>query len=134
QKVPVSSLAYWDNMSNIMTNIFSHGYSYYSLEENWIAAICGSLFWRDLAAIVNPEDIMRYSNAACSQQSIVLMECLGRKGIPHRAVMFPNHYAVEAYIENGWRYFDTHLEQVLTHNSHKISFSDYHAKGNLSHM
>jgi hypothetical protein len=118
-------------MSVIMKNAFSHGYSYYSLQENWIAALCGRLIWTDLAAIVDPEDIIQYPHAACSQQSIVLMECLKRKGIAYRAVLFPRHYAVEALIEGHWRYFDINLEPSMPENKHIFAFTDFEVRGQL---
>lgn len=132
--VPADSIGYWDNLSDIIRVSFSHGYSYYSMNENWVAAIAGAVIWDDLAAIVQPNDIMKYPNAACSQQSIVLMECLKRKGIPYRAVLFAHHYAVEAYINNGWRFFDNNLEIVLAGNTHSDSYEGYAKKGELTRI
>ncbi len=134
QHISPDSLAYWDYMSENIRNIFSHGYSYYSMKENWVAALAGKLIWTDLAAIVDPHDIIRYGNAACSQQSIVLVECLRQKGIPFRPVILENHYAVEALINNKWRFFDTNMEPVMPGMTHERSISEYRAEGMLPAM
>jgi len=100
---------------------FFHGYSHYSLRENWLAALSGKLIWYDLSAIVIADDILQYPMAACSQQAIVLMELFKRKKIPFRKIAFDHHFAVEAYINKQWIYLDPNLEPEFqgTHRSFK---------------
>ncbi|MCU7551304.1 hypothetical protein OCK74_19435 [Chitinophagaceae bacterium LB-8] len=105
-----SPLGYANELANVVRNRFYHGYSNYSLRENWIAVIAGSLIWSDLSAIVLPNDILKYPNAACSQQSIVMMECFKRKGIPFRKIGYDHHFALEGLVQGKWYYFDPDLE------------------------
>jgi hypothetical protein len=123
-----NSLEYFEVLSALVRKRFYHSYSHYSLKENWVAAVAGKLAWYDLSAIVLPEDIMQYPMAACSQQSIVMMECFKRLGIPFRKVGMANHYACEGFIENAWFYFDTDKEPTL--QGRRKSF-DYLAKNKM---
>jgi len=100
------SLAYAEVISDLVRNRFAHGYSYYSVSENWIAVIAGKMLWDHLSAIVLPDDILKHSIAACSQQCIVLAEGFKRKGINYRKVGFNHHFALEAKLGNQWFYFD----------------------------
>jgi hypothetical protein len=113
KKADISQLAYANVLADIVRNGFYHGYSYYSLNENWVAVICGSLIWSHLSSIVLPDDILKYPNAACSQQSIVMMECFKRKGISFRKVGYEHHYALEGFINGKWYYFDPDLEPTF---------------------
>lgn len=114
-----TQLAWANELSEVIKNRFYHGYSYYSIQENWVASVSGSLFWSHLSAIVLPDDVLKYPNAACSQQSIVLMECFRRKGIPFRKVGYDHHYALEGEIDGKWYYFDPNLEPVFDKVSRK---------------
>jgi hypothetical protein len=109
QGVIPNTLHYGVLLNNVIKRRFYHGYSHYSLKENWIAAVAGKLFWYDLSAIVLPDDLLNYPMAACSQQSIVFIECLRRKGISVRNLGFDHHFAVEGYFD-GWYYFDPNIE------------------------
>lgn len=101
---------YADLLSSIVRLRFFHSYSHYSLRENWLAAVAGRFFWYDLSAIVIPDDILQYPMAACSQQSIVLMEFFKRKRLPFRKIGFDGHFAVEGNMNGLWLYFDTNLK------------------------
>jgi hypothetical protein len=48
----------------------------------------GEFVWSHLSAIVLPEDILKYPMAACSQQSIIMMECFKKIGVDYRKVGF----------------------------------------------
>lgn len=109
QNIKPGTLEYGVMLNRVVKWRFYHGYSHYSLSQNWIAAFCGKYIWNDLSAIVVPDDILKYPMAACSQQSIVLMECLRRKKILYRNITFDHHYAVEAKF-NDWYYFDPDME------------------------
>ncbi len=132
KQIPLKSAAYWDEMATVLRYRFYHGYANYDLSENWIAFLSGQLFWYHLKAIVIPDDILKHPMAACSQQSIVLMECMKRRGVPFRAVKFARHYAVEAQIDGGWKYFDTNLEPILS--VPRQSFETYYSTGEWERM
>jgi len=104
-----NSLTYYDYIAEIVRKRFYHGYSYYTLADNPLAFLAGR-YWRNLSAVVIPDDIMKHPMAACSQQSIVLMEIFKRNGTDFRKVTFDHHFTVEAKIERQWRYFDTDIE------------------------
>jgi hypothetical protein len=122
------TVEYGIQLDNVVKSRFSHGYSYYALNENWIASVSG-LVWNDLAAIVIPNDILKYPIAACSQQCIVLMDCFRKKNIPYRTIYFSSHYAVEARFDNNWFYFDPDMEPNLTNetitNMDRLAKSEY---------
>lgn len=114
QQLKVGSQAYVETINAILKERFYHGYSHYGLHDNWIAALLGKFVWTDLSAVVLPDDILKYPMGACSQQSIVLMEALKRKGIDYRKVGFDHHYALEAKTEKGWLFFDPNMEPEYT--------------------
>lgn len=89
---------------------FRHGFSHFTLRENWIAALGERVIGYGLASKVIPDDIMHYPYAACSQQAMVMMEILKRKHIDYRSVGFPHHFALEASINGEWNYFDPNME------------------------
>jgi hypothetical protein len=96
---------------------FHHGLSHYSLSENWIAYLSGKLFWYHLSAIVNPEDILKHSEGLCSQQTIVFMELLRKKGITVRSIGLgtsegPGHFLCEVHYGNSWHLHDISVEPV----------------------
>lgn len=97
-------------ISSVVSSRFYHGYSYYSMNDNWMAALAGRLFWKDLSAIVLPDDILKHPNAACSQQGIVLMECVKRFGLDYRKIFFDHHFAAEVKISGKWHFIDVNLE------------------------
>lgn len=104
------SLKYAIIVSDIISNRFYHGFSRYSLNQNWIAAVGENMFGYGLASIVKPDDILKYSYAACSQQSIILMEVMKRKKIAFRSVGFPHHYTTELNFNGNWYFFDPNME------------------------
>lgn len=104
------TLLYADIVGNLLRNRFYHGYCYYSLQENYLAALAGALVYRNLDAIVLPDDILKYPMAACSQMSIIRAECFNKRGIDYREVSFKGHFALEGKIAGQWRYYDSNLE------------------------
>lgn len=110
KNVSQNSLQYAIIVTNLVRNRFYHGFSKYPLTTNWIAAGSDYLFGYGLAAIVAPDDILKYSHAGCSQQSIVLMEVMKRKNISSRIVGFPHHFATELCFNNSWYFFDPNME------------------------
>lgn len=93
---------------------FYHGFSHFTLKENWIAAVGERLLGYGLASKVKPDEIMHHEYAACSQQAMVMMEILKRKGLSYRNVGFPHHFALEVLIGGQWYYFDPNMEPNIT--------------------
>ncbi|MBL7739731.1 MAG: hypothetical protein JNK14_10960 [Chitinophagaceae bacterium] len=103
-------------VSEVIRKKFYHGYSYYNAFTNPTALFASSAIAPYMAAIVIPDDIVKYPYAACSQQSLVGMELFKRKGYPVRKIaMFDTltqygHFAYEVFYDNKWHYYDTNLE------------------------
>lgn len=116
QKNP--NLQFSDGYPLIATEVirqrFYHGYSSYNMNDNYMALALEPLTGKWVSAIVLPEDIAKYSYGACSQQAIVAMELLQRKGFETRKVGFKDvpggHFAFEVKYNNSWHYFDTNME------------------------
>lgn len=109
------TLQYVQTASKFTKNRFFHGLSRYKFSENWIAFLGATCFWDHMSAIVNPEDIIKHSNALCSQQSIVFLEILKRRGIKSRSVGLgykegPGHFLAEVYYNNEWHLYDVNKE------------------------
>jgi hypothetical protein len=107
------SLGYAVLVSCIIRKRFYHGFSSYTLQQNWVAAIAQYCFGLSLASPVNPNEILQYPYAGCSQQAIVLMETMKQKNISYRSVGFPHHYATELNFKNTWYFFDPNMEPEI---------------------
>jgi hypothetical protein len=107
-----NTFAFANYIGTTVSRRFYHGYSYYSMNDNWIAALAGQLVWKDLSAIVVPDDIMKQPLAACSQQSIILMLCARHFGFDVRKVGYDHHFATEVKVGNRWHYIDPNLEII----------------------
>jgi hypothetical protein len=98
---------------------FFHGYSFYNKNDNPLAGLLQPVFKNGVGAIVIPEDLLKYPNAACSQQSIVAMELNKSKGFPVRKVLLFNaitksgHFCYEVFYNKGWHFFDSDQEPDL---------------------
>ncbi len=105
---------YTDIVSSVVRKRFFHGYSYYGFSQNYIALLLSKATIPGLGAVVVPNDILKYPFAACSQQSIVMMEVLRLKGFDTRKVSFlgktSGHFSFEVYFEGGWHFYDTNME------------------------
>lgn len=64
---------------------FFHSYSAFRPQQNWSAWILGQ-FWWHLNAPVQPDEILKFRRAACSQQAIVFMAIMNRLGFETRAI------------------------------------------------
>jgi len=114
KQIGAGSYAYAALLGGIVENRFYHGFSHFSLSENWIAAVAGKFLKEDYSCKVQPAEILEHTNAACSQQALVMMQVLRDKKIPYRSVGFPHHYALEIYADKEWYFFDTNMEPVIT--------------------
>ena len=121
---------YTDIAYSVVRNRFYHGYSSYDLNNNFMAVMMGEVAMDGLSAIVIPDDILEFPYAACSQQSIVLMEVLRRKGISTRKVGFKGtlggHFSMEVYFGGLWHFYDANMEPdikvLAAYNKPEISF------------
>lgn len=113
------SVDYVVTISQAIRIRFYHGFSHFSLKENWIAAFSEKIIGYGLASKVRPDDIMKHENAACSQQAMVMMELLKRKKISYRSVGFPHHFALEVLVKDKWYYFDPNMEPDMTNEDRK---------------
>ncbi len=127
----IDTLAYVKTTSDIVKKRFYHGLSDYKLKDNWISYFGGKLFWKHLTAIVEPDDILDYSEGLCSQQTIVFLEILKRKGIKTRWVGLgykegPGHFLAEVYYQGKWHLYDVNLEPKWEKvNNHHESIAYY---------
>jgi len=106
---------YTDIVSSVIRNRFFHGYSYYGFGTNYVAALTSKVTIPGLSALVMPDEILKYPYAACSQQSIVMMEVLKAKGFSTRKVAFlgktyGGHFAFEVLYDGGWHFYDPNME------------------------
>jgi hypothetical protein len=108
-----------------MRKRFYHGYSYYGFESNYLALLISRISSSGYSAVVIPDDILKYPNAACSQQSIVMMEVLKAKGFQTRKISFQGrkyggHFCFEVFYNSGWHFYDTNMEpDVAVLNTYK---------------
>ena len=120
--------------SSVIIKRFYHGYSLYGFNSNYMAMALAQVSIKGLSAIVIPNDILKYPYAACSQQSIVLMELLQSKGYKTRSVGFNSsitgHFTFETYYDNGWHYNDPNKEPdvavLKAYNNPSIAYLNQH--------
>lgn len=108
-------------LESVISNRFYHGFSHFTLSENWVAAVSGKWLKEDYACKVQPEAIMQQSYAACSQQSLVMMAVLRKKGMNYRSVGFPHHYAMEVQAGNEWYFFDANMEPSISKENRSLA-------------
>lgn len=118
-------------VSNFTKERFYHGLSHYSILDNWIAYLSGKLLWSHLSAIVNPNDILKYPSGLCSQQTIVFMEVLKRKGIRVRSIGLgykegPGHFLCEVHYNRSWHLHDVTVEPKWEKMSNHHESLDYY--------
>jgi len=111
-----NSVQYVTVISDAIKARFYHGFSHFTIKENWLAAFSEKVVGYGLASKVQPDEIMKNENAACSQQSMVMMEILKRKKLNYRSVGFPHHYALEVQVNNKWYYFDPNMEPAINND------------------
>ena len=106
---------YTEIVSSAVRDRFYHGYSYYGFSDNYVSVVVSKMTMPGLNALVIPDDILKYPYAACSQQSIVMMEVLKKKGFTTRKVIFNGkkfggHFAFEVFYDGGWHFCDPNME------------------------
>jgi len=105
---------YTDIVSAVIRKRFYHGYSHYGFQNNYVAFLASKATVQGYGAIVVPDDILDYPFAACSQQSIVMMEVLQKKGLKTRKISFQGkitgHFGFEVFFDGAWHFYDPNLE------------------------
>lgn len=105
---------YTDIVASTVRKRFYHGYSRYGFTNNYFAFLISKVTLPGYSAIVIPDDILKYDYAACSQQSIVTMNLLEKKGFKTRKVIFQGktagHFCFEVFYNNDWHFYDTNME------------------------
>lgn len=105
---------YTDVVTAVVRKKFYHGYSYYRFATNYVGFLTSRMIMEGLNSVVIPNDIVKYPNAACSQQAIVVMEVLRSKGFEIRKVGFQGkeagHFCFEVFFDNQWHFYDTNME------------------------
>ena len=69
QQISEGSIEYAVLTETVIKKRFYHGYSHFTLKENWLAAVSEKIFGNGLASVVDPDEIVKYPSGACSQQS-----------------------------------------------------------------
>jgi hypothetical protein len=106
---------YISTLSHVIKERFYHGELDYSVSENWIAYLAGKTLWSHFSSIVIPADILKHSRGLCSQQTIIFMELIRRKGIDVRSVGLgysegPGHFLCEVRYGGVWHLHDVSIE------------------------
>ncbi len=106
---------YTSLVSSVIRKRFYHGYSYYGFKNNYLAFLFSKTTRSGYSAVVIPDDILQYPFAACSQQSIVMMEVLKAKGLKTRKISFQGniaggHFCFEVFYKNSWHFYDPNME------------------------
>ncbi|MEO5500910.1 MAG: hypothetical protein ABIR31_05655 [Ginsengibacter sp.] len=101
-------------VSKILRERFYHGFSQYRFSENFIAVSTDYLLNNNISCLVDPEEIMKYPYAGCSQLVIVFAEIMKKNHVSYRSISFPHHLAIEFYLTDSWYFFDPNLEPQLT--------------------
>jgi hypothetical protein len=122
---------YTDLVCSVVRKRFYHGYSYYGFENNYMAMLISKSTVKGFSAVIIPDDILAHPFAACSQQSIVMMEVLKSKGFKTRKVSFSGkeyggHFSFEVFYNGAWHFYDPNLEPDVavlnTYNKPSIEF------------
>ena len=88
---------------------FFHDFSKLRVRDDWLAYLAGFV-WGNLRVPVLPDDILRYPQAACSQQSIVFQAIARRLGLDVGSVRLKDHFVAAAKIDGQWQVFDPDRE------------------------
>ncbi len=105
-----STRAYVDLADTLIRLRFVHGYSYYRPSDDYISYLLGRLVWSDLSAVVEPDHILKFNYAACSQQAIVFMAILRQKGYRTRTISLQGHFCTGVFYQGQWHFYDPNKE------------------------
>jgi hypothetical protein len=125
-------------LSKLVKERFVHGTLNYSFSDNWIAWVCGKLFWSHFSSMVLTEDILKHTRGLCSQQTMVFMNLLKKKGINARSVGLgykegPGHFLCEVSYNGAWHLHDVTVEPAWSKIKNHHFDLDYYL-GNLDSL
>jgi len=117
--------------SDLVKKRFTYGLSNYSFNDNWVINLLGRVCWSHITAKVKPDDILSAYDGLCSQQTIVFMEVLKRKGLQVRTVGLgfpqgPGHFLCEVSYDGQWHLYDVTKEPVWDRAVNKHESMDYY--------
>jgi hypothetical protein len=105
-------------IDEILRNRFYHGYSEYTFNDNWVAYLASKVYWGIKHPVI-ADDILKFPMAACSQQGLLFQAMLSKHNISYSTITFSNidmqhsgHYAVSAFYNNSWHFFDSNQEPL----------------------
>lgn len=104
-----------EEIARFMRLRFFHDLATFRFSHDWVAYLAGFV-WRDLAAPVRPDDLLKYRRGICTQQAMVFQALLERFGIDYATVGFDNppHMLVGARIDGTWAIYDSDKEPRRT--------------------
>jgi hypothetical protein len=113
-----------NTIDDILRERFYHGYSEYTLRQNWIAYLLGKkVMWGFICPVIE-DDILKFPMGACSQQSLVFQKMLKDYGITYGTTNFTSnkistggHFGVSAYYSDNWHLFDSNQEPIKLPNN-----------------
>lgn len=108
------SFLYLQVTKEFVKNKFYHGNASYHWRENWICWILGNTIWSHFNSKVAPRDVIKHSQAMCSQQTMVFTKLMKRKGFGYRyAYLFSKnggHFCCEIWQGGEWHFVDVDME------------------------
>ncbi len=108
------SFLYLQVTKEFVKNKFYHGNASYHWRENWICWILGKTIWSHFNSKVAPRDVIKHSQAMCSQQTMVFTQLMKRKGFSYRyAYLFSKnggHFCCEIWQGGEWHFVDVDME------------------------
>jgi hypothetical protein len=108
------SFLYLQTTKDFVKNKFYHGSAEYSWRENWICWTLGKTIWSHFTNKVAPKDILKHSQAMCSQQTMVFTQLMQLKGFNYRYVYLfsknGGHFCCEVWQGGVWHFVDVNME------------------------
>lgn len=106
---------YSDFVAAVIRKRFYHGYSNFDFSNNYLSVLFSRISLQGYNAQVIPDDILKHPFAACSQQSIIMMEVLKAKDLKTRKISFNGkksggHFCFEVFYNESWHLYDPNME------------------------
>lgn len=125
--------SYISLIDKVIQERFYHGQLNYNFAENWISYLLGKFTWSHFSAVVIPNDLLKHTEALCSQQTIIFMEILRKKSINVRSVGLgyaegPGHFLCETQYAGGWHLYDVSIEPDWAKIGNQHLSLDYYLK------
>jgi hypothetical protein len=108
------SFLYLQVTKEFVENKFYHGNAEYSWRENWICWVLGKTIWSHFNSKVASKDVIKHSQAMCSEQTMVFTNLMSKKGFSYRyAYLFSKtrgHFCCEIWQGSEWHFVDVDME------------------------